>query len=99
MESGRWFEYSFDEQMGNIGSDIHRFSSAMKRGDKKMASNNYKFALELIYLTLIDSRRKNRISDIKRVRHDLKVVYKDYKNNKQLLDKLNKYLYEFAYRC
>ncbi len=94
-----WFKYSFDEQMGNIGSEVSRMSSAFKIKDKKRASDCYKYASELIYLTSIDPRRKNKTKEIKRVREDLLVAFNDYDKNKCLLDNLNKYLYNFAYRC
>ena len=63
-----WFKYSYDEQMGNIGSEISRTKSALEKNDREMAYGALQRGLELIDLTLTDPRRKSKIVELKNAR-------------------------------
>ena len=67
LTSGRWFALSFAEQMGNIGSEVHRAVQWQAR-DRKIFDAAVDNTLELIDLTLRDPRWQKRTSEILRVR-------------------------------
>ena len=58
VSSDRWYKMSFEEQMGNIGSEFSRMISLKQKGDLKNAQNSFDRVLELLDLTI--SQRKNR---------------------------------------
>ncbi len=56
LASGRWFTFSFEEQMGNIGSEVGRTINAFKRKDSQRRISCFERAIELFDLTLADKR-------------------------------------------
>lgn len=67
---GRWFTFTLAEQMGNIGSEIHRLVLSQNRDQSRFASA-FDRALELIDLTLADPRWSKSYKEIARVREVL----------------------------
>ena len=64
---GKWFGMSFDEQMGNIGSEVGR--TAIWQGkDEGHFQYAVERALELFDLKLADARWKGRLLEIVRAR-------------------------------
>lgn len=70
LAAGRWFELTFAEQMGNIGSEVHRAVQWQER-DRDIADHAVDSALELIDITVEDKRWQNRLKEILRVREFL----------------------------
>ena len=70
MVAGRWFELTFAEQMGNIGSEVHRAVQWQER-DPKIFDRAIDNALELIDMTIGDKRWQGRLKEILRVREFL----------------------------
>ena len=70
LAAGRWFELTFAEQMGNIGSEVHRAVQWQKR-DPQIFDRAIDNALELIDITVQDGRWQNRLKEILRVREFL----------------------------
>ncbi len=64
--SGRWQKFTLEEQMANIGSDVHRAFSWFKRKEDKLFEGAFERALELFDLTLADERWKGRRKEIAR---------------------------------
>ena len=64
LESGKWAELSFMEQMANIGSEVSRTSKWKEKGNAERSQSAFYRALELIDLTLEYGRvhEKNRSS-------------------------------------
>ena len=52
LESGKWAELSFMEQMANIGSEVSRTSKWKEKGNAERSQSAFYRALELIDLTL-----------------------------------------------
>lgn len=50
--SGRWAEFSFAEQMANVGSEVYRACSWKQRGREDRAQRAAERALELLDLTI-----------------------------------------------
>ena len=85
LAQGRWLEFSFFEQMANIGSEVER---AIKWREKnaeygRLASDR---ALELLDLTIADPKNLKRLKELFRLREVLAdYFYFDniYKSNVQ----------------
>jgi len=95
LAAGGWNKLSLAEQLGNIGSEIHR---AIKwRGkDKKLYEDAIGRALELFDFTLDDSRWKGRWREIARAHEvfcDAIFGGKEYKSS---LKDLDEYFFLFA---
>lgn len=67
LASGRWHKLSLLEQMGNIGSEVHRALVA-KNKDEKRFEDSVLRVLELLDLTLQDARHRKRLKELTRVR-------------------------------
>ena len=96
LAKGDWQKLSLIEQLGNIGSEIHR--TILWRGkDEKLFENATLRALELSDLTLEDFRWQNRLREIARARE----LFCDaiYGNNeyKTTLEDLDRYFFQFAF--
>jgi hypothetical protein len=96
-ESGRWFEFSYNEQMGNIGSEVGR--SANWRGkDQKNFQGAVNRALELFDLTLEDPRWKGREKgkEVVRVRELFCRAVESNNKIEPTFEDLDRYFLEFA---
>ena len=98
LSEGHWFELTFIEQMANIGSEVER---AIKWRDRKkeFSINALERALELLHLTIADSRNKSasRLKELTRVREAL-LDYFCSDNRFSSSDKLwRSYFYAFNY--
>ena len=71
LAAGRWFKLSLLEQMANIGSDVERTISWKNKGDLEYSRQAFERALELIDLTVADSKNKARLKEILRAREAL----------------------------
>ena len=68
LAAGRWYLLSFAEQMANIGSEIERTINWKKKGRHDISSRAFERALELIDLTIADSKNRKRLRELLRVR-------------------------------
>lgn len=94
LASGRWQTLTLAEQMGNIGSEISRASRA--KGESKKVEYAIIRALELIDLTLQDSRWRERLKEIARAREVLCDTVFGERQFKSTLEDMNRYFYHFA---
>jgi hypothetical protein len=67
LASGRWFSMTLAEQLGNIGSEVHRARLAEGKHPARFDAAVDR-ALELFDLTLADTRWKGRRFELGRVR-------------------------------
>lgn len=79
LASGRWKELAFFEQMANIGSEVERTIIWKEKSNPDYSRRAFERALELLDLTLADSKNKNRLREIARVREAL-VDYFSFEN-------------------
>jgi len=95
---GRWFELSFAEQMGNIGSEVGRAVARQKRGDDEQKEKALERAFELIDLTAADPRwrRFSRLKEIMRAREILADLFYGDNMYRDTPEKMEKYFFEFA---
>lgn len=95
LASGRWFELSLMEQLGNIGSEVSRAQSAQGK-DAVRFQNATDRALELFDLTLSDMRWRGRLTEVGRAREvfcDAVLGGKEYGSS---LGDSNRYFTQFA---
>ena len=85
LASGRWFKFSLVEQLANVGMDIDRTIRARNAGDLELSKQAFERALELLTLTIMDPKHKNRLRELTRVREAL-IDYFVYDNEYQSTD-------------
>ena len=68
LAAGRWHTMTLAEQLGNIGSEVHRARIAKEKGFEDRFRAACDRALELFDLTLADSRWKGRLFELGRMR-------------------------------
>lgn len=68
FDSEKWSKLSIFEQMGNIGSEVGRTMTAMKRGDIESANGAYLRGLDLIDETVAMDYSEYRRREILRAR-------------------------------
>lgn len=96
LAQGRWFTFSLAEQFANIGSEIHRLISASKSHDYARFYSTFDRALELIDLSLSDSRWKKGYKEIARLREILCALYFGQNEYDTSLEALDAYFFRFA---
>jgi len=95
LAAGKWHQLSLAEQMGNIGSEVHRALKFQKQ-DKKRFDDAVDKALELFDLTLADERLKGRLREIARAREVFCDAVLGGKLYKSSLEDLDQYFFQFA---
>lgn len=58
LASGRWFKFSFLEQLANVGTDISRCIRLKNKGDLEMSNDAFYRALELLDFTIADPKKQ-----------------------------------------
>ncbi len=92
----RWFKFSLVEQMANIGSEIGRAINWRGKGENE-SRLFFERGLELLDLTIEDSKNKKRLKELLRVRECLSDYFcfdNIYGSNDE---KWNNYFYGFNY--
>lgn len=91
----RWHTMSLAEQLGNVGSEVHRARVTQHKNDKRFLNARDR-ALELFDLTLADSRWRGRLREIARAREVFCDAASDGKEYGSTLEGLEKYFDQFA---
>jgi len=71
LSRGEWKALSFFEQMANIGSEVERAINWKKKKDEEYSRMAFERALELIDLTMADTKNRKRLREISRIRESL----------------------------
>jgi hypothetical protein len=95
LASGRWFELTLTEQLGNIGSEVSR-AARWQGKDERSFMGAVERALELFDLTLGDARWKHRRKEICRSREVFCDAVLGTNTYHTSLDELNTYFTRFA---
>ncbi len=97
LAAGRWKKLSFAEQMANVGSEVERTISWREKGNRPYSQKAFERTLELLDLTIVDSKNKKRLRELTRVREAL-VDYFFGDNQFSSSDKLwRDYFFAFNY--
>jgi hypothetical protein len=95
LAAGRWGQLSLPEQLGNVGSEVGRMLRWRDRDDRLMLSA-FDRALELLDLTLADSRWRGRLREVARVRELLCDAVGGGADYATMLEDLDRYFLAFA---
>ena len=71
LAAGRWKELSFVAQMANLGSEVERTILWKEKGNDSYFQKSFERALELLDLTIADSKNKRRLRELTRLREAL----------------------------
>lgn len=71
LASGRWFKFSLIEQMANIGSEVERAILWKEKGNTDYSLKAFERALELLDLSVADTKNKSRLKELLRLREAL----------------------------
>ncbi|MEO0185960.1 MAG: hypothetical protein ABIL20_09205 [candidate division WOR-3 bacterium] len=94
LANGRWFEFSFIDQVANIGSEVVRAISWREK-NREYSIKAIERALELLDLTVADKKNRGRLKELLRLREVL-VDYFYFDNQYGSSDKLwHSYFYPF----
>jgi len=97
LSEGRWCEFTFFEQMANIGSEVER-AILWRDKNKEYSLKAIERALELIEFTIKDPKNKKKLREILRLKEVL-IDYFYFDNKFKSSDELwRKYFYPFMYR-
>jgi hypothetical protein len=97
LAQGRWKQFSFAEQMGNIGSEIERTIRWKEKGNPEYSNLAFERALELIDLTIDNAKTGPRLRELTRTREAL-VDHFVFSNEYGTTDECwKKYFFCFAY--
>src|SRR3989344_4575743 len=88
----RWYTMSLAEQLGNIGSEVHR--AAAENTERALRARDR--ALELFDLTLADPRWRGRLREIARSREIFCDAALGGKEDGSTIEQLEKYFNQFA---
>jgi len=97
LAKGRWFKLTLIEQMANIGSEVMRAISWKQKGDEGYSRLAFERALELLDLTIADSRHKHRLKEICRTREVLCDYFVGDNEYKSTDGQWEKYFYAFNF--
>ena len=97
LASGNWKNLSFFNQMANIGSEVERAINWRNKDNELYSQKAAKRALELLFLTIADSKNRHRLKELTRL-HEILIDYffgqNQYSSSNQLWQK---YFYAFTY--
>ncbi|MDP3770266.1 MAG: hypothetical protein U1A25_00085 [Candidatus Sungbacteria bacterium] len=97
LAGGHWEELSLAEQLGNVGSEIHRVVMFKER-DEKRYQDAIDRAFELMDLTLKDKRwRGLRLRELARVREMIGDAMFGGKKYDTTFEYLDRYFFAFAF--
>jgi hypothetical protein len=95
LAAGGWGTLSLVEQLGNVGSEVGRMRRWHGR-DERLAQGAFERALELLDLTLADSRWRLRLREIARARELLCEAASGGHAYGTTLEDLDRYFLAFA---
>lgn len=95
LSRGGWQKLSLMEQLGNIGSEVGRAAKWQGKDDGNFRAS-FTRALELLDLTIQDSRWRRRLKEIIRARELLSAAFSEKETYNTSLQDLERYFYQFA---
>ena len=94
---GKWFEFSLAEQMANVGAEIGRAINWRKKEKYDYSQQAFFRGLELLSLTIDDSKNKKRLKELCRLKEilgDYFIGENEYNSDDEFFEK---YFYSFNY--
>ena len=97
LAAGRWKEFSFLEQMANIGSEVERALNWQAKNNSTYSQMAFERALELIDLTLDCATTFPRRKELARVREALVDYFFGTNEYNSTENSWRKYFFQFTY--
>ena len=97
LAGGRWQEFTFFEQMANVGSEVERAIKWKNKGNAGYSRMAFERALELLDLTINSEKSQSRLKELTRVSETL-ADYFAFGNSYNSTDKSwQNYFYSFNF--
>lgn len=97
LAEGRWLKLSLIEQLANVGTEVGRAINWREKNNKDYSNKAFERALELLELTIDDTKNRFRLKELTRV-YEALVDYFIGDNQYASSDKLwQKYFHAFNY--
>lgn len=96
LAAGEWYKLLLVEQLGNIGSEVSR-AIYWQNKDRRLFKNTMDRAFELLDLTIQDSRWRNRLKELVRVREIMADAISGGQEYNSTLEAINRYFFYFAF--
>ncbi|MCD4694296.1 hypothetical protein K8R62_02985, partial [bacterium] len=71
LSNGKWNDFSFSEQMANVGSEISRALNWKNKSNLDYSKKAFERGLELLDFTISDLKNKNKLKELSRLREVL----------------------------
>jgi len=97
LAAGRWSSFSFLEQMAHIGSEVERALNWREKKNPSYAQQAFERALELMDLTLANTKGFPRLKEIARMREVLVDYFYGANEYGYTGEALKRYFLFFAY--
>lgn len=97
LSVGRWKEFSFFEQMANIGSEVERALTWKVKRNAVYCQRAFERALELVDLTLGSTKNFARLKEIARLREALLDYFWGTNQFRSTEESWRKYFLSFTY--
>lgn len=96
LAAGRWFELTLIEQLANVGSEVERALNWADKGNCDLSCRAFERALELLELTMADTRHRHRLKEPARVREALLDYFIGENQYGSSDDSWKRYFYQYA---
>lgn len=96
LAAGGWKRFNLMEQLGNVGSDIERAIRWKERGNEEYFQAAFDRAIELMDLTIQDSRWKKQLKELCRAREVICDYFFGGNQYGSTAESLQKYFFHFA---
>lgn len=96
LAQGRWQALSFAEQIGNIGAELARVKSWSVKGRDEYKVKSLERVLELIDLTLTNTKQPSRLKETARLREVVAGLFVSSEDTLKVLQSLERFYLPFA---
>lgn len=96
LAAGRWNDFTFEEQMANVGSEVERALRWKEKSNPELSMKAFERALELFDLTLDCPANRLRLREIARAREIWVDMFFGENQFATTASSLRKYFLEFA---
>jgi len=97
LAAGHWYQQSFIEQMANIGSEVERALNWQTKHNATYCQRAFERSLELLNLTLEDTKGYPRLKELCRLREALLDYFFGTNQFKLTEQSIRKYFLNFIY--
>jgi hypothetical protein len=97
LAEGRWQTFSLMEQLANVGSEVERALNWLDKNNPEYSWLALERALELLSLTIADTRHRRRLKELTRLREALLDFFLGGNEFRSTGQSWRRYFYQFAY--